>query len=129
MATARPTLESVEECFASLPVAEIREEISLSALMRPAVTPTIGTNQLKSSIRALKGLLQISFWSWARLLMKTGGTSDAGCGSSAVWQGAITARVNEINSVADLSFAIRTEAKSNRTTEARRKSEIRLSKN
>jgi hypothetical protein len=57
--TARPAFETVSECFVNVPVVEIREDTSESALIKPAVSPTAGTSQFKSWILALKGLLQM----------------------------------------------------------------------
>src|SRR5215831_20602794 len=58
--SATPAFDTVPECFVNVPVVEIREESSESALIIPAVRPTAGASQFKSSILALKGLLRSS---------------------------------------------------------------------
>ena len=57
-------------------------ELSLSALIKPAVSPIMGASQFKSCTRALNGLVQRFFWSSAKFRRKPPGASVAGCTSS-----------------------------------------------
>src|ERR1700757_4570846 len=69
-------------CFEKLLVGFTRDESSASALIKPAVSPAMGTSQFRSWIRTLNGLVQMSFWSRPKLRRNFTGLALAYCDSS-----------------------------------------------
>src|SRR5215813_13187229 len=69
-------------CWAKALFGLTRRAVSASELMSPAVSPAQGSIQFRSWALALKGLVQMLFWSRARLRRNSTGWSLARCRSS-----------------------------------------------
>src|ERR1051326_1705562 len=77
-----PAFEMVLECLAKALLGLMRDTVSASELIIPAVSPAQGRTQFMSWALTLNGLVQMLLWSRARLRRNSTGWSLAKCRSS-----------------------------------------------